>query len=80
MGKEAVITGENIKEKRFVADEKNEKSIWLIELHAPRINRYTLSVSLEQKYHEVLSGEKRTIVVLSGAGHSMSSMKRDTFR
>ncbi len=63
IGKDAVITGDNIKEKRFIADEKEGKGVWVIELHAPRLNRYTLSVNLEKKLPEVNIGEKRGITV-----------------
>jgi len=63
IGKDAVITGDNIKEKRFIADEKEGKGVWLIELHAPRLNRYALSVDLERKLPEVKIGEKREITV-----------------
>jgi hypothetical protein len=62
-GKDAVITGHNIKEKRFVVDEQEGKGHWLIELHAPQQNRYTLTVNLEKKLPEIKTGEKRTIAV-----------------
>jgi len=62
-GKDAVITGHNIKEKRFVVDEQEGKGFWLIELHAPQLNQYTLAVNLEKKLPEIKTGEKRTIAV-----------------
>ena len=63
VGKDAVITGDNIKEKRFIADGEEGKGLWLIELHAPQLNQYTLSVNLEKKLPEVKTGEKRAISV-----------------
>ncbi|NIN00003.1 MAG: hypothetical protein GTO24_18600, partial [candidate division Zixibacteria bacterium] len=63
VGKDAVITGDNIKEKRLISDDPEGKGIWLIELHAPRLNQYILSVNLEKKLPEVKIGEKRAIPV-----------------
>jgi hypothetical protein len=63
VGKDAIITGYNIKEKRFIADEEEGKGLWIIELHAPQLNQYTLSVNLEKKLPEVKTGEKRAIVL-----------------
>ncbi len=63
VGREAVITGDNIKEKRFMPDGAEGKGVWLIELHAPRLDGYTLSVNVEEKLPEVRVGEKREITV-----------------
>jgi hypothetical protein len=63
VGRDAVITGDNIKEKRFIIDEKEQKGVWLIELHAPQLNQYTLSVSLERKLPELKIGEQRKVEV-----------------
>jgi hypothetical protein len=63
MGKDAVITGENIKEKRFVRNEKGDKGVWQIVLHAPQLNTCVLRVSLEKKIDEIKTGEERAIHV-----------------
>ncbi|MBN1522442.1 MAG: hypothetical protein JW928_07910 [Candidatus Aureabacteria bacterium] len=63
IGKNAVITGDNIKEKRYSVDEKTKNGIWEVELHAPTMNQFTLGVSFEKKLESIKTGEKRTIPV-----------------
>ncbi|MGA1823103.1 MAG: hypothetical protein ACMUIP_00475 [bacterium] len=63
LGKEAVILGENIKEKRFLIDEKEKKAVWEIDLHAPCIDSYSLKLNFEQKIPEIQTGEKRIISI-----------------
>jgi hypothetical protein len=63
IGKDAVIVGDHIKEKRFIVDEKEETGVWFIELHGPQLDRYSLSVTMEEKLPEVKVGETRDIPV-----------------
>lgn len=63
IGREANIAGENIKEKRFVVDDDEEKGFWLVELHAPRMNRYTLIVNVEKKLPEIKTRDMREIPI-----------------
>ena len=63
IGKDAVIVGDNIKEKRFISNGGEGKGVWLVELHAPRLDQYSLSVTTETKLSEVKVGETRQITV-----------------
>ncbi|MGA1870596.1 MAG: hypothetical protein ACMUJM_18840 [bacterium] len=65
IGKEAVIIGENIKEKRFLTDDKEKKGVWEIDLHAPCMDRYSLRLNFEQKIPEIKTGEMRIIEIPS---------------
>ncbi|MCP4690170.1 MAG: hypothetical protein GY859_19110, partial [Desulfobacterales bacterium] len=65
LGKEAVVTGDNIKEKRFIADEAGGKGQWMVTLHAPRMNQYTLTIHQEIKLPEAEIGKKRRIAAPS---------------
>ncbi len=61
IAKEAVISGHNIKEKRFIKDEQTKRGIWEVELHSPVLNQFTLNVNLEKKLPSIKTGEKRII-------------------
>ncbi|MCK5268993.1 MAG: hypothetical protein KAR07_12505, partial [Spirochaetes bacterium] len=61
IGKDAVITGNNIKEKGFSVDEESNTGIWEIELHSPQLNKFVLNVSLEKKLPSIKTGSKISI-------------------
>ncbi|OGX50871.1 MAG: hypothetical protein A2267_01420 [Omnitrophica WOR_2 bacterium RIFOXYA12_FULL_38_10] len=61
IGKDAVITGDNIKEKRFSTDMESNTGIWEIELHSPILNQFVLNVSLENKLPSVTTDNKISI-------------------
>ncbi|MCA9402753.1 MAG: hypothetical protein KC897_03145 [Candidatus Omnitrophica bacterium] len=61
VAKDAVITGNNIKEKRLSVDPKAGVGIWTVALHAPVLNNFVLNVTLEQKLPSIRIGEQRGI-------------------
>lgn len=66
LGKEAQISGENIKEKRFIKETKDdevESGIWEIELHSPRSGRYNLRIDLDTPIQEIKTGAKKEIAI-----------------
>lgn len=61
VGKDAVITGTDIKEKQFSVDDKSNIGIWAIELHSPKLDQFVLNVSLEKKLPTIETGSKISI-------------------
>jgi len=63
IAQDAVITGNNIKEKRLKINNETKKGIWAVELHSPVLNNFQLNVNTEKKFSSVKVGEKNAIEV-----------------
>lgn len=58
IAKEAVFSGEGIKEKKLALDEAHKTGIWTLELHAPIMDLFEFKITTDQKHPEIQSSSK----------------------